>query len=94
MTIQIFSPVGQPEIVRRHAPRTLGRIAGAKIGYVFNQHTSALSFWRSLEAAIGEQHGPPAAHRLYKTNTWAPAPKDEIARLISETDYAVVGVGA
>ncbi|HYC46672.1 MAG TPA: hypothetical protein VED01_14460 [Burkholderiales bacterium] len=94
MSIQIFSPLGQPEVVQRHAPRSLAAIVGAKIGYVFNQHTSALSFWKSLEAAIGEQHRPSAAHRLYKTNTWAPAPKADIDKLISETDYAVVGVGA
>ena len=94
MSIVMFSPVGQPEVVQRQERRTLASIAGKRVGYVFNQHISALSFWKLLEEQVGSHLKPSAVHRLYKTNTWAPAPKADVDALIQATDYAVVGVGA
>ena len=94
MSMQIFSPVGEPETFQQKDRRPLRDASGARVGFVFNQHTSALSLWKLVEQEVADQLKPAATHRLYKTNTWAPAPQADIERLMRETDFAVVGVGA
>lgn len=32
--------------------------------------------------------------RVYKSNTWAPAPRADALKVLEETDYVLVGVGA
>jgi ABC-type microcin C transport system duplicated ATPase subunit YejF len=94
MSIQLFDPVFEVELVKQQEERRLESLTGKKVGYIFNQHVSALAFWRSLEAQIESKLKPAAVHRLYKTNTWASAPKAEVEELIRQTDYALIGVGA
>ena len=67
---------------------------GRKAGFIFNQHASGLAFWKGLEAEVERRFKPAAMHRVYKENTWAPAPKAEVEKLIGETDYVLVGLGA
>ena len=94
MTIELFDPVGEVEAVNAKPPRILETLSGKRVGCIFNQHVSALAFWQALEDEIGRTLNPASVTRVYKTNTWAPAPRADALRLIEETDYALVGVGA
>lgn len=94
MTIELFDPVGEIEVIKAKPQRILETLNGKRVGLIFNQHVSALSFWQALEEEIGSTLKPAGMRRVYKTNTWAPAPRAEALKLIEETDYALVGVGA
>jgi hypothetical protein len=94
MSIELFDPVGEPEQFERVKPRTLAGLEGKRVGYVFNQHVSALAFWDGLEAEVGRILSPEHVTRVHKTNTWAPAPRVDAERVLAETDYVLVGVGA
>ena len=94
MSLVLLDPVCEVETFERKVERNLASLKGRKVGYIFNQHISALSFWKALEEQIEKHLHPHTVHRLYKTNTWAPAPKAEVEQLIRQTDYALVGVGA
>ncbi len=94
MTIRFLDPRGKVATSKPEQERRLDTIEGKRVGYVFNQHTSALIFWKALEREVDRRYRPAAVQRLYKENTWAPAPAAEAARLARETDYALVGLGA
>lgn len=94
MSIRLYDPVGKVEAVRKDRERTLASLKGRKVGYLFNQHASALTFWKALEREVEGRLKPSSAHRVYKTNTWASVAQADADRLIAETDYALVGVGA
>ena len=94
MSIELFDPVGEVEVVRQQAVRTLRSLKGKRVGCIFNQHVSALAFWKALESEIENTLHPSSIFRVYKSNTWAPAPRAEANRLLEATDYALVGVGA
>ncbi|MEO7728327.1 MAG: hypothetical protein ABIS45_13820 [Burkholderiales bacterium] len=94
MTIELFDPVGEVETIAAKPKSIIETLAGKRLGCIFNQHVSALSFWKALEDEIGKTLKPASVMRVYKTNTWAPAPRVEANKLLAETDYALVGVGA
>lgn len=94
MTIEFFDPVGEVQVVEAKPQRVLENIAGKRMGVIFNQHVSSLAFWQALEGEVAASVKPAAVDRVYKANTWAPAPKADVERLLAETDYALVGVGA
>ena len=94
MSILLFDPVCETEAVKRQTELTLDGLKGRRVGYVFNQHYSALAFWETLEQEIERELNPSAVHRVYKKNTFAPAPAAELEQLVRQTDYALVGVGA
>ena len=94
MTIELFDPVGEVEVVTQKAQRALPSLKGKRVGCIFNQHVSAIAFWQALESELGKTLQPASVLRVYKTNTWAPAPRADADRLLAETDYALVGVGA
>lgn len=94
MSIELFDPVGEPEKFERAKPRPLAGLEGKRVGCVFNQHVSALAFWEGLEAEVERVLSPERTTRVYKTNTWAPAPRVDAERILAETDYVLVGVGA
>ena len=92
MTIELFDTVGEVEVVAQKPQRILETLNGKRVGCIFNQHVSALAFWQALEEEIGRTLNPASMTRVYKTNTWAP--RADALRLIEETDFALVGVGA
>ena len=94
MTIQLFDPVGEVEVVSRQPTRILETLNGRRVGCVFNQHVSAIAFWKAMESEIEATIRPSSDLRVYKSNTWAPAPRADANRVIAETDYVLVGVGA
>jgi hypothetical protein len=94
MTTQLFDPVGEVEAVQRQAERTLASLKGKRVGCVFNQHVSALAFWKAMESELDKTLNPSNIFRVYKANTWAPAPRVDANRVLEETDYVLVGVGA
>ena len=94
MTIELFDPVGEVEVARQQPQRLLESLTGKRVGCVFNQHVSAQAFWKAMEAEIGNLLNPSKVSRIYKSNTWAPAPKADAQRLLDDTDYVLVGVGA
>ena len=94
MAIKLLDPVGVVETVKSGFAQVLTSLAGKRMGCIFNQHVSALDFWRAMEAEIDAKLKPASVHRVYKTNTWASAPKADVEAMIREADYALVGVGA
>ena len=94
MTIELFDPVGEVETVERQPARILETLNGRRVGCVFNQHVSAIAFWKALESELEKIYRPWNVSRVYKANTWAPAPRADANRLLVETDYVLVGVGA
>jgi hypothetical protein len=94
MPIQMLDPVGDVETVARTKEKPLDGLNGRRVGYVFNQHVTALGFWKKLEEEVGKRVKPASVQRLYKVNTWAPAPKADMDHLLGEADYVLVGVGA
>ena len=94
MSIELFDPVGEVEKVAQKEQRIIETLSGKRMGCIFNQHVSALAFWEALEKEIGVTLKPASVMRVYKTNTWAPAPRVDADKLLAETDYALVGVGA
>jgi hypothetical protein len=49
MTIELFDPVGEVEVVAQKPQRILETLNGKRVGCIFNQHVSALAFWQALE---------------------------------------------
>jgi hypothetical protein len=94
MTIQMLDPVGEVEIVKPQAKRALDGLKGKRVGCVFNQHVSAIAFWKGMESEIEKTLSPSRVVRVYKSNTWAPAPRADANRVLEEADYVLVGVGA
>jgi hypothetical protein len=94
MTIELFDPVGDVEVAQQRPQRLLETLTGKRVGCVFNQHVSAQAFWTAMEAEIGNTLQPSTVSRIYKSNTWAPAPRADALRLADETDFVLVGVGA
>jgi hypothetical protein len=94
MTVELLDPVGVVEVVHAKEMRALKSLAGKRLGCIFNQHVSSLSFWKAMEAEVEARFKPSSIYRIYKANTWATAPAAEVQRLLRETDYALVGVGA
>jgi hypothetical protein len=94
MTIKLLDPTGVVAKTATKAEALLETLRGRKVGFVFNQHATGLTFWEALEKGVQETFSPSSVERLYKDNTWAPAPKTLVDRLVAETDYALVGLGA
>lgn len=94
MGVVLYDPVGDVEVVERAAEKALDTVKGRAVGYIFNQHISATAFWKHLEERIAGAFEPSREVRVYKNNTWAPAPKAEVQHVLEATDYALVGVGA
>ena len=94
MSIQLFDPVGEVETVQQRPQLALRSLDGKRVCCVFNQHVSALAFSKALETEIEKTLKPSNILRVYKTNTWAPAPKADANRVLEATDYVLVGVGA
>jgi hypothetical protein len=94
MGITLFDPVGEVHIPERKAQRGLDTLRGKRAGFVFNQHVSAIAFWKAMEAEIEKTLAPRSVVRIYKSNTWAPAPRADADRVLEDTDYVLVGVGA
>ena len=94
MGIQILDPVGEVEVIERRQERTLTQLTGQRVGFIFNQHISAQTFWKVFEQEVESMLAPAAVHRIHKANTWAPAPRADMDRLLAATDYALIGVGA
>ncbi len=94
MSIRLLDPTSFIAKAAPNSRRQLDSVRAKRVGFLFNQHKSALAFWQALEREIDRVFSPSAVRRVCKDNTWAPAPKDDVARLKEETDYALVGVGA
>ena len=94
MTIEIYDPVAEVQQAKATARGFIDAVKGKRVGYVFNQHTTAMHFWNHLERAVKAELAPSFEYKLYKDNTWRPAPETEMGAMIKEVDYALVGVGA
>lgn len=94
MTIFLLDPTGDVAKAQPEQGNKLDTLEGKKVGYIFNQHATCLAFWKTLEQEVETRLHPSATHRIYKENTWAPAARKEVERLVADTDYILVGVGA
>lgn len=94
MSIRLFDPCGAVQREAPATPRGLAALDGAPVGYVFNLHPSALTYWQRLEEAVGRALRPAGAHRIDKPNVSTATPPEDLRRLVEKTAYAVIGVGA
>jgi hypothetical protein len=94
MAIRVLDPTGRIARMERREELPLDALKGKRVGYIFNQHKSGLAFWAALEQEIEKQFSPASVVRIYKENTWAPAPKAEMANFLKDVDYALVGLAA
>jgi hypothetical protein len=94
MSIRLLDPTGYIARAEVEKQVRLESLQAKRVGYLFNQHKSAAAFWKALESQIEKEFSPSATLRVYKENTWAPAPKEKVNWLKAGTDYALVGVGA
>lgn len=94
MSIQVLDPRGEVATIERRAQAVLGSVEGRKAGFVFNGHASCHIFWKALEREVEQRFKPSAMSRVYKVNTWAPAPQADLSRVREEADYVLVGIGA
>lgn len=94
MSVQLVDPTGILMTVKRDGREKLASLEGKRVGFIFNQHALGVAFWNRLESEIRRIHAPSKIERVYKDNTWAPAAQPEVARLLAETDYVLVGLGA
>jgi hypothetical protein len=94
MAITLYDPVGEVQTPEGRAEQNLASVKGKRVGYVFNQHNTALRFWKHLEAEVRTRLEPSGEARIYKDDTWREAPEAEMGVLLKKVDYALVGVGA
>ncbi len=94
MSLRLFDPVGDIELPERAAETALDTLKGKAVGYVFNQHISSIVFWKHLEENVVSSLEPSQVLKVYKPSHTKPAAQDEIERVVRETDYSLVGVGA
>ncbi len=94
MNVQLVDPTGILVAVKRDGREKLTSLKGKRAGFIFNQHAFGVAFWNKLEREIEATYAPSRVERVYKDNTWAPAPAPDVARLLAETDYVLVGLGA
>lgn len=94
MRMLLYDPVGDIEAPAIVPEKGLDTLHGKAVGYVFNQHVSSIVFWQELEQIVQQTFQPSRVVQVHKANTWSQAPQSEIERIIRETEYALVGVGA
>lgn len=61
MTIQLVNPTSYVAETKRQKEHKLDILEGKKVGYVFNQHGSALAFWKAFEKQVEKELNPSAA---------------------------------
>jgi hypothetical protein len=94
MAITLYDPVADVQTEAGSPDQYLETLKGKRVGYVFNQHSTGLLFWKYLEQKVQGHFAPSAETRIYKDNTWRPAPEDQMGALLKKIDYALVGIGA
>jgi len=94
MAITLYDPVGDVQIPEASPDQYLESLKGKRVGYVFNQHSTGLLFWKHLEQEVKARLAPSGEAKIYKDNTWRPAPQAEMDALLKKIDYALVGIGA
>ena len=68
MTIELFDPVGEVEAITQKPQRILETLAGKRVGCIFNQHVSAIPFWKAMEEEIGRTLNPASVMRVMLVN--------------------------
>ncbi len=91
---QVYDPTGLPAAHAVTKRRTLSTLVNKNVGFIWNQYVSTNRFWPELEKSIEAIYEPHAVQRIYKENTWSPAPRDKLDKTLAQSDYLVVGVGA
>jgi hypothetical protein len=90
MAIQLFDPVGEVERRPAREAARLTKLEGsAWVAFsisTFRQSRSGRRWKRDREDLQ-----PAKISRVYKSNTWAPAPRVDALRLLDESDYVLVG---
>ena len=92
--IQFLDPVGNPNLPDTKLQREISTLSGKRVCLVWNQYASTRHFWPKFENAITTLYEPKDIHRIYKSNTWSPAPSTELTDAMTQSDYVVAGVGA
>ena len=94
MSLRLFDPVGDIDLPHLAEEKALDTLKGKAVGYIFNQHISSIVFWKHLEESVESALEPSSTVKVYKPSHTMPAAQDEIERVVRETDFALVGVGA
>ncbi len=94
MTIRVRDPLADiSEAKTGKALRALGSLEGKRLGLLWSQHASSVKFWPVLEKVAETRFRPSGIRRLYKDSTWNVATPEQIAELVRDVDYVLVGVG-
>jgi hypothetical protein len=94
MTIGVYNPVGEIAEIESVQTTTLVDLHGKSVGFVCNHHPASTELWSQLEQSIERDFAPRVVRRVSKPNISVPQPQAQLAKLASEVDYAIVGVGA
>lgn len=94
MAIGVFNPVGEIAETASAQTTTLSDLHGRSVGFVCNHHPAVTELWSQLEQSIERDFVPRVVRRVAKSNISMPQPQAQLAKLASEVDYAIVGVGA
>ena len=94
MAIGVFNPVGEIADIASAQTTTLNDLHGKSVGFVCNHHPAVTELWSQLEQSIERDFAPGVVRRVAKANISMPQPPAQLAKLASEVDYAIVGVGA
>lgn len=95
MSIRMINPVAHPHGEAFRRPVRIEELHGRRLGFLFNGHVSAVTFWKQLEDLFAEIYHPRSVTSLRKENTFAPAAAEsEITKLKTHTELVVIGVGA
>ncbi len=94
MTIRVRDPLADISPAKTGTTlRALGSLEGKRMGLLWSQHASSVKFWPVLEKVAEARFRPSEIRRLYKDSTWNVATPEQIADLVRNVDYVLVGVG-
>lgn len=91
--LELVSPVVRPAISTfEPAPRLKG-LRGARVGLVDNTKTNSDVFLDELYDVLHERHGCASALRVRKPNAAQLPRREDLERLVADTDFVLAGVG-
>lgn len=91
---QVYDPVGVAATASAKNRRNLETLNNKNIGFVWNQYVSTKRFWPEFEKSVEALYQVSEVQRIYKENTWSPAPREKLLKLLEDVDCLIAGVGA
>lgn len=91
----MLDPVGVPQVAQPlKLSRRVTNLNGKALGLLFDGHYSAIYFWPALERRLRETFDFSSVVSRVKEGVTAGAPAVMLDEIASQSDIAVIGVGA